>query len=180
MGSTGNVWQCHFDDSDDLFAVKIVELLRPSDSDRQLRLRNEFNVYLALEEAHQSGRLRDRIAPYCYGAFEGDGADAIILELCNGILRSWDELCDLERVEVYRLVQDLHSIGIVHGDLEPRNVVRVHGGGFRLIDFSESRKHNCKENVRDPRPLPLTSMPKQGCFELQTLRNLLWGSLIVS
>ena len=49
------------------------------------------------------------------------------------------------RVEVYRLVKDPHSIGIVHGDLEPRNVTRVRGGGFRLIDFSESRKHICKE-----------------------------------
>ena len=49
------------------------------------------------------------------------------------------------RLQVYRLVKDLHSIGIVHGDLEPWNVARVHGGGFRLIDFSESRKHICKE-----------------------------------
>jgi serine/threonine protein kinase len=49
------------------------------------------------------------------------------------------------RIQVYGLVQDLHSIGIVHGDLEPRNIVRVCGGGFRLIDFSESRKHICKE-----------------------------------
>lgn len=46
---------------------------------------------------------------------------------------------------MYKLVFDLHSIGIVHGDLEPRNITRVQGGGFRLIDFSESRKHLCKE-----------------------------------
>jgi tRNA A-37 threonylcarbamoyl transferase component Bud32 len=49
------------------------------------------------------------------------------------------------RSDVYKLVQDLHSIGIVHGDLEPQNIVRTHGGGFLLIDFSESRKHVCKE-----------------------------------
>ena len=49
------------------------------------------------------------------------------------------------RVQVYKLVQDLHSIGIVHGDLEPRNIARIHGGGFRLVDFSESRNHICKE-----------------------------------
>jgi tRNA A-37 threonylcarbamoyl transferase component Bud32 len=49
------------------------------------------------------------------------------------------------RAEVYRLVQDLHSVGIVHGDLEPRNVLRVKGGGFLLVDFSESFKHACKE-----------------------------------
>jgi tRNA A-37 threonylcarbamoyl transferase component Bud32 len=42
------------------------------------------------------------------------------------------------------MAQDLHSIGIKHGDLEPRNVMRL-GGGFCLIDFSQSRKHNCKK-----------------------------------
>lgn len=47
---------------------------------------------------------------------------------------------------MYKLVLGLHSIGIVHGDLEPRNVARIHGGGFRLIDFSESRRHICKES----------------------------------
>ncbi len=49
------------------------------------------------------------------------------------------------RVQVYKLVRDLHSIAIVHRDLAPRNVVRVPGGGFRLIDFSESKKQICKE-----------------------------------
>lgn len=30
-GSTGNVWECRFDNCDDLFAIKVVEVLRPSD-----------------------------------------------------------------------------------------------------------------------------------------------------
>jgi len=37
------------------------------------------------------------------------------------------------------MVQDFHSIGIVHEDL------RAPGGGFYLIDFSEGRKHICEE-----------------------------------
>ena len=49
------------------------------------------------------------------------------------------------RSDIYKLVQDLHRIGIIHEDLQPRNIVRTHGGGFLLIDFSESRKHVCKE-----------------------------------
>ena len=49
------------------------------------------------------------------------------------------------RTRVYGLVRDLHRVGIVHEDLEPRNIARAPGGGFRLIDFSESRKHICKE-----------------------------------
>ena len=91
-GSTGKVWQCHFDSSDDSFAVKIVELLYPSDIDSRQRLRNEFSVYLIIEAAYQSKQLRDRITPRCYGAFEGDGVAVLVLDLCGGILNSWDEL----------------------------------------------------------------------------------------
>ncbi|KAH9973315.1 hypothetical protein BGW80DRAFT_1459207 [Lactifluus volemus] len=68
-GSTGAVWQCRFDTSHDSFAAKIVEVLHPSDTQKRQRLRNEFKIYLILDEAYQSGRLHDRIAPRCYGAF---------------------------------------------------------------------------------------------------------------
>ncbi|KAM6493292.1 hypothetical protein JOM56_011426 [Amanita muscaria] len=145
-GSTGNVWECRFDNCDDLFAVKVVEVLRPSDAGSRQRLRNEFSVYLTLEKAHQAGQLRDRIAPRCYGAFKGNRMDVLILDLCDGILHEWGDLSAPERSQVYKLVQDLHRIGIMHGDLEPRNIGRVRGGGFCLIDFSESRRHNCKES----------------------------------
>jgi hypothetical protein len=96
-GSTGSVWQCRFDNSDDSFAVKIVEVLRRSDTDRQKRLHNEFNTYLTLDEAYQSGNVCDRIAPRCYGAFEGNGVDLLILDLCDGNLNDWDELSRSER-----------------------------------------------------------------------------------
>ena len=43
------------------------------------------------------------------------------------------------------LILDLHSVGIVHGDLEPRNIARVLGYEFRLIDFSLSTRHTCVE-----------------------------------
>ena len=96
-GSTGNVWQCRFDTSHDSFAAKIVEVLRPSDAEKQQRLRNEFKIHLILDEAYQSGRLHDRIAPRCYGAFEGYCMEVLILDLCDGILNSWDDLSASER-----------------------------------------------------------------------------------
>ena len=96
-GSTGNVWQCRFDTSYDSFAAKIVEVLRPSDTEKRQRLLNEFKIYLILDKAYQSGRLHDRIAPRCYGAFEGRFMNVLILELCDGILSSWDELSTSER-----------------------------------------------------------------------------------
>jgi hypothetical protein len=95
-GLTGNVWQCRFDTSNDTFAAKTVEALRPSDTENRQRLRNEFKIYLILDEAYQSGRLHDRIAPRCYGAFEGSGMDVLILDLCDGILNPWDDLSALE------------------------------------------------------------------------------------
>jgi hypothetical protein len=96
-GSTGHVWECRFDNCDSLFAAKVVEVLRPSDEDSRRRLRNEFNAYLTLEKAYQSGQLRDRITPCCYGAFEGNRVDVLILELCDGILNDWGELSSPER-----------------------------------------------------------------------------------
>jgi hypothetical protein len=83
---------CRFDNSDESFAAKIVEVLRPSDAENRERLRNEFKLYLILDEAYQSGKLRDRIAPRYYGAFEGNGVDVLILGLCDSILNSWHEL----------------------------------------------------------------------------------------
>ena len=81
--------------SHDLFAIKVVEVLCPSDASSR-RLRNEFNVYLALDRAYRSGQLRDRIAPR-YGAFKGNRVDVLILDLCEGTLNQWGELSAPER-----------------------------------------------------------------------------------
>jgi hypothetical protein len=96
-GSTGAVWQCRFDTSYDSFAAKIVEVLRPSDTQKRQRLRNEFKIYLILDEAYQSGRLHDRIAPRCYGVFVGRYMDVLVLDLCDSIMNSWDDLSASER-----------------------------------------------------------------------------------
>ena len=96
-GSTGNVWECRFDDCDDLFAAKVVEVLRPSDADSRQRLLNEFKVYLTLDRAYHSGQLHDPIAPRCYGAFKGNHVDVLILDLCEGVLKEWVELSISER-----------------------------------------------------------------------------------
>ena len=67
-------------------------MTRPSDIEARKRLRKEFDVYITLEKAYQSGQLQDRIAPRCYGAFEGKNADALILDLHHPILDSWNHL----------------------------------------------------------------------------------------
>jgi hypothetical protein len=100
-GSTGHVWKCRFDGSDNLYAIKVVESLRGREVERQQRFYNEVEVYSTLEMAYQSGELRDRITPHFYGAFKGDGIYVLILELCNVTLRTFtrepEELSILER-----------------------------------------------------------------------------------
>ena len=91
-GSTGSVWKCHFDNVKLPFAVKVVEVLRSSDTEARKRFRNEFEVYLIMEKAYQSGKLQDRIAPRCYGAYEGKNIDVLMLDLHDNILDSWDQL----------------------------------------------------------------------------------------
>ena len=84
-------------------------------------------------------------------------------------------------------MQDLHRIGIVYGDLEPRNIARLRGG-FCLIDFSPEYKAYLQgEDTRPCRSLgclPVNKVselgtqaapaPNQTCSELQILRNYLW------
>ncbi|KAF8274292.1 hypothetical protein EI94DRAFT_1768825 [Lactarius quietus] len=139
-GSTGKVWKCHFDNSDALFAIKVVELLHYSDSE----------IYRSLEMAYHTGQLRDRITPHFYGAFKGDGIDALILELGDFTLHSWDELGSSER-----------------------NIIRIPGGGFRLIDFSSSRRHTCKEFLEKLDTDSSTQVPRKRCYELKAIRKVL-------
>ena len=47
-------------------------------------------------------------------------------------------------LQIFKLMYDVHSLGIVHGDFEPRNIVRKDDGRFLLIDFPESRTHRSK------------------------------------
>jgi len=96
-GSTGSVYKCHFDNSEKPFAAKVVEMLRSSDIEARNRLRNEFDVYITMEKAYQSGELQNRIAPRCYGAFESKYVDVLILDLHNTIPDSWAELKREER-----------------------------------------------------------------------------------
>ena len=74
-----------------------MQVLRSSDIEARKRFRNEVDVYITLEKAYQSGQLEDRIAPRCYGAFEGKNIDVLILDLHDAILDSWDPLTPHER-----------------------------------------------------------------------------------
>ena len=51
--------------------------------------------------------------------------------------------CGTTRRALFRIISDLHSVGVNHGDLSPRNVTCHPNGTLRIIDFTHSSVHKC-------------------------------------
>lgn len=65
------------------------------------------------------------------------------------------------RWAIYEAAEKIHAVGVFHGDLEARNIVRDEDGDFYIIDFGHSLvDHQCE---------PQTSW----CSELRSL----WSDL---
>ncbi len=74
------------------FVIKTVKVLQASDTGARKQFRTEFEAYLMMEKAYQSGKLQNRIAPRCYSAFESKYIDILILNLHDNIPDSWEQL----------------------------------------------------------------------------------------
>ncbi|KAK0243776.1 hypothetical protein EDD85DRAFT_784324 [Armillaria nabsnona] len=86
----------------------------------------------------------DNIAPFHYGTFTmpDDSWGAVILSDAGEASHcySWDEaeLSAEELRTVWKYTNALHSIGLHHHDLEPRNVAKDRDGVLRILDFELS------------------------------------------
>lgn len=181
-GSTGIVYEARLfdngiEDESRAYALKFVYKRTRSKEevrDREVRLRKEFSVYLRLEEArHQDGI--DGIAPRCYGLFESDLMMILVLDYGCDALKgdAWSMISSevekyvvlplkrtggpkLYRKRLFDMLRRLHIAGVIHGDFEPRNVVRDSAGCLKIIDFSSSVMHKCPDikaaNVLQQRP----------------------------
>ncbi|KAK0214300.1 hypothetical protein IW262DRAFT_266938 [Armillaria fumosa] len=104
------------------------------------------------------------LVPQFYGTFQrpAGGWFGFILENVGDSLEDvysseWSYVkADLGVVEWKNLVDSvkkLHSLGVMHGDLEPRNVARTREGTFKFFDFGQSEMHRCRkgrcEEVRE-------------------------------
>ncbi|KAJ6561134.1 hypothetical protein DFH09DRAFT_1364570 [Mycena vulgaris] len=102
-------------------------------------VRREASVY---ESLAKSGK--PDISPRYYGVFEDKiGTVALILENGGTALKSFGNLTGDEAQTLFGKVEEMHSVGIFHHDLVPRNIVRSPEGELRIIDFHLSVRHRC-------------------------------------
>ncbi|KAJ7777363.1 hypothetical protein B0H16DRAFT_1505237 [Mycena metata] len=104
-------------------------------------IRWESSVYDVLAQSGKQG-----ISPQYYGAFE-DRTGAVILVLDNAgtALKSFGTLKKRSRRALFAKAVEMHSVGIRHNDLVPRNIIQDPEGELTIIDFHiADLNHHCR------------------------------------
>ncbi|KAK0449541.1 uncharacterized protein EV420DRAFT_1766945 [Desarmillaria tabescens] len=148
------VWKCCTESREEPFIIKLVS---ETHSDM---IWKEFYMYeVVLKECP--------LLPRFYGMFQrpvggwfafyledvGDNLETMYGLGWSGVKRSMPKM---QWQELLESVKQLHSLGVLHGDLEPRNVAQT-AEGFKFFDFGHSELHHCQ--------------PKE-CDELQNLLSV--------
>ncbi|KAJ6522442.1 hypothetical protein B0H19DRAFT_1202711 [Mycena capillaripes] len=73
-----------------------------------------------------------------------DGSSMLVTSYAGVTLKDFDTLCLKDRQTLLLRVVRLHEAGVLHNDLEPRNVVFSERSGPRIIDFDNATlDHTC-------------------------------------
>ena len=137
-GSSGEVFRAYDRTLDREVALKLLK----TDRDRP------FQSQLFLHEARQLAMVRHRNVLAVHGATVHDGRPGLWTELIEGgtaddamhraAFDDPDAVLDL--VESLALAVDaVHSVGLVHGDIKPSNIMRDAAGDWVLMDFGASQ-----------------------------------------
>ncbi|KAJ7915557.1 hypothetical protein B0H13DRAFT_2000214 [Mycena leptocephala] len=59
------------------------------------------------------------------------------------VLERWDGLKPDEKIRLHGSLRDIHRLGVEHGDIALRNIVRRPTGALTFIDFGHSKLHHC-------------------------------------
>ncbi|KAK0229978.1 hypothetical protein EDD85DRAFT_126609 [Armillaria nabsnona] len=138
-----SIYTCRVGGDDKLFIMKLVSELHSV-----MVLRELYMYEVALKDCS--------LVPRFYGMFQrpaggwftfllenvGDSLEEVYGSDWSDVKRAvsateWEKLIDS--------VKKLHSLGVVHGDFEPRNVAQT-TDGFKFIDFGRSEMHRCQQD----------------------------------
>jgi predicted Ser/Thr protein kinase len=116
----------------------IVKLALPNDIHLRT-LQREVDIYELLSKKKPRPNV-----PAFYGAFTSSGGPAIIISDEGEPLKTFDTLTEEQKKSLLNDLEQLHSLGIEHGDFAPRNVVMSERGRPVIIDFSHAvLDHTC-------------------------------------
>ncbi|KAJ7261492.1 hypothetical protein C8J57DRAFT_1719720 [Mycena rebaudengoi] len=104
------------------------------------RLQHEFAVYRFLRA------LQGVVIPSLFGMYRNlsDGSSMLVTSYAGVTLKDFDTLCLKDRRILLLRVVRLHQAGVLHNDLEPRNIVFSERSGPRIIDFDNATlEHRC-------------------------------------
>lgn len=134
-------------------------------------LHSKTTVDLWRQEFESLSRVRSK---YCVRVLSFERINrrpALILEYIDGVsLAQLGQTCWLDNEDIQELMaqlelalKDLHSHGLVHGDLSPQNILLDREGSLRLLDFGLA---NC--SLLRPRVTPRFAAPERLCGEVTT------------
>ncbi|EGO04146.1 hypothetical protein SERLA73DRAFT_173563 [Serpula lacrymans var. lacrymans S7.3] len=103
------------------------------------RMKVEKDIYDRLLDMQGSS------IPQCYGLFECLGSSYIlVLSHCGDPLEAFSTLHKADKLQLMNILINIHKRGVIHNDVEPRNVVRGRQRNqLSLIDFGLSEVHKC-------------------------------------
>jgi tetratricopeptide (TPR) repeat protein len=135
-GGMGEVYRAH--DTRLRRTVAIKRLHRDHGSDLWRRLLREARAAAALSHpgivtVHSVEQLEDE----CFIVMELVDGVTLADRLTRGPLE-FSELCEIA-VQIAEALAAAHAVGIVHGDLTPRNILLAPGGRAKLTDFGLAR-----------------------------------------
>ncbi|KAJ6581038.1 hypothetical protein B0H19DRAFT_1113373 [Mycena capillaripes] len=134
------------DGSDDDFSMRIaVKMAVPRDNndsegkdDERETIRQEGLVYDVLAKSGKQW-----ITPRYYGVFEDrTGTVALVLDHGGRALKTFKNLSGEQARRLFDKAVEMHSAGVLHDDLVPRNVVEDSEGELRIIDFHIAKTHH--------------------------------------
>ncbi|KAK0470663.1 hypothetical protein IW261DRAFT_1003243 [Armillaria novae-zelandiae] len=138
-----SVWKCRVEGDAKLRIMKLVGRVHVS-----MVLRELYMYEVALKNCP--------LIPVCYGVFQrpDGGWFGFLLEDVGDNLEEaygmdWSDIKrGVSATEWQKLIDsvfELHSLGVMHGDLEPRNVAQT-VDGFKFFDFGRSKLHVCQRD----------------------------------